>query len=214
MTYRDESSQLARELARLAVTGSSRTLDAAGFDVALVGRRETLTLLRQVLSDATGTSRDGTGIVATRDRSSPLRSLQEVQAHPVAVLSRTLASHPTLAPRQAPSDSMAAETEGGWSRVARHGLLAGHDWSTRPPRPSPEQQWSAVADVAALAQAVTILDRDLLEAARRLDDVDPAVVRALDAATVSGLRVAAQEASALGAYGTPIDKMLSMRPRG
>ncbi|MGH3570169.1 MAG: hypothetical protein ACRDRH_30010, partial [Pseudonocardia sp.] len=97
---------------------------------------------------------------------------------------------------------MAVETEGGWSRVARHALLAGHDWSTRPPRPSPEQQWSAVADVAALAQAVTILDRDLLAAARQLDHVDPAVAQALDAATVSGLRVAAQEASALAATGS------------
>lgn len=182
MTYRDHSGRLAVELGHLAVTGSSRTLDASGLDVAIAGRRETLELLRTVLSETTGISRDDTAVVQWRRRTSMRRSVEELEAHPVAVLARTLAAHPSPRPQEALSDTIATSTGGGarlaWSRVARHALLAGHEWSTRPARPTPDQQWSVVADVAALAQAVTVLDRDLTEVARRRPDVDPALAEA------------------------------------
>lgn len=205
MSYRERSALLARELAHLAAAGTSRNVDAAGFDAALAARREMLALMRQVLSDSTGVSRDDTGIVSTRDRGNPRRSIEELEAHPVAVLARTLASHPTPGGRGSHIDrSLAApESSAGraWMRISRHALVAGHEWSTRPARPSPEQQWSAVADVAALAQALVVLDRDLAEAARRHGDVDPTLVEALEASSTSGLRVAAGEAGALAAAG-------------
>lgn len=142
MTYREHSAQLARGLGHLAVTGSSRTLDADGLDVAVAGRREALELLRTVLADTTGISRDNTALVQWRSRASDRRRVEELEAHPVAVLSRTLAAHPSPRPRQAPSDTLASSTIGGahqaWARAARHALLASHEWSTRPARSSPD----------------------------------------------------------------------------
>lgn len=205
MTYREHSAQLARGLGHLAVTGSSRALDADGLDVAVAGRRETLELLRTVLADTTGISRDDTALVQWRSRASDRRRVEELEAHPVAVLARTLAGHPSPRPRQAPSDTLASSTVGGahraWARAARHALLASHEWSTRPARSSPDQQWSAVADVAALAYTVAVLDRDLAEVASRLPGVDPALAESLAASTTSGLRVAAREATLLAAAG-------------
>jgi hypothetical protein len=206
VSVRDETALLARELAALATTRASRDLSPDGLDIAVLARAETIALARQVLADVTGINRHDTG----RDthRGNPRRSVEALESHPVGLLSRALAAHPVPRPTRtlAPSDIATARPGGGagvagWSRVARHALLAGHEWSTRPPVPDPAQQWSAVADVAALAQVVTVLDHDLLGAARDHGGTHPDLTDALTAATTSGLRSAAYLAGALADAG-------------
>lgn len=206
MTYLEHSARLAVELGQLAVTASSTALDRAGLDLAMGTRRETIELLRTVLADTTGISREHTGIVESRRSAGDQRRVEELERHPVGMLSRTLAAHPAPQGRQSLMDAFASPANPspareGWARAGRHAVLATHEWSVRRPRSSPDQHWSAVADVAAVAQAVVVLDLDLLDVARRLPGVDPAVVDALEDATTSGLKTAAREAASLAATG-------------
>lgn len=210
MSYRDESAMLARELAHLAMSRASTTLTRRELDVALAARSETLGMLRTVLSDSVGISREATGINQWSSfGAGSRRSVEELEAHPVAMLSRTLATHPALRPQDALSDVLAGRPDStgdvspteSWAKVARHALLASHDWSTDRPQLNREQEWSAVADVAALAQVITVLDRHLYTAAQANREVDPGVVEALETSVRSGLRSASIQAAALAAAG-------------
>ncbi len=208
MSFRHETSQLARELAQLAHSGASRSLDADGLAVALVARRDTLQLLRQVLANVTGNP----GAVGPARAVTFIReehSIQEAERRPVAMLARMLAAtpQPIIDPAPEFADRGASSSDGArsWAEIRRHTLLAGHEWSERAPTPTGDQQWSAVADVAALARTVAVLDHDLLEAAQRHPDLDPAVADELQGATTSGLRIAATETGAVASAGPTPD---------
>lgn len=191
MSYQGELNALARDLSRLLIAEEPvPTLDlatAAGAHAAAVG------LLTQV-------HRDLTGISPWAWTNTPA----EIGGHPVAALGRLLADHPRR-PSAAPTDLVGtpAATAAGqlWRDVARHATLAHHEWVTSAPRSSPkaEKAWSALADVAALAEAAATLDPELaraMTAAGRHDDAD-----VFTAASVSGLRVAAAEVRSLAAAG-------------
>lgn len=200
MTFPQESSALARELARLAASDASARLSAKGLSTALSARHGVLVLLRQVLSEATGSNTALDATVAGRP-GRMLRSVEELEARPVGVLARALATHPAPS---LPLDLDGQAPTGGaeaWRRASRHALLAGHEWSTRPPRLTAAQAWSAVADVAALATALSVVDADLATSARALPGIDLEVTEQLQAAATSGLRTAAGEAAALAAAG-------------
>lgn len=210
MSVQEDIALLAQELSHLAVSGSSVYLDTGGLAAALTARRKVLDLLRAVLYDVAGT-RGGAAesLTSTRFGGQPgwlrLGSVVELESNPVAGLARALGVHPTPRIEQGPSDrddvAEASVTGRGWAQVNRHALVIGHDWASSPPQLTAEQQWSAVADVAALAQVVAVLDQDLYTAASQLQDVDRSVVQALLDATRSGLRTAAGEATALSQVG-------------
>lgn len=229
MTYTEHSSRVATELAHLAAAGSSTTLDSRGLDVAVGARQATLQLLRTVLHDVSGIDRNQTGTTAPR-RPTPLRLVSELEAHPVAALSQNLASHPAPAAGRSlmdvyasagnlsPTTSSGSAADRSWARVGRHAVLAGQEWSIRPPRPTPEQQWSAVADVAALAQTVAVLDEHLLTAARAGGAATEHLVEPLATATTSGLHVSAREVLRLAGtgplppWGEPGEDLSAARP--
>lgn len=173
MSVQEDIALLAQELSHLAVSGSSVYLDTGGFAAALTARREVLDLLRAVLYDVAGT-RGGAAesLNSSRFGGQPvwlrLGSVVELESNPVAGLARALGVHPTPRIEQDPDRNDVAEasvTSRGWARVNRHALVVGHDWALSPPQLTAEQQWSVVADVAALAQVVAVLDQELYTAA-------------------------------------------------
>lgn len=209
MSFAEQSSQLARGLARLAASGGSLDLDREGLEEALAARQEVLQLLRTVLYDlrvATVYAVQASEESRPSGLPRPPRSAAAIEADPVAALEATLAAYPAPAGLGVgrggvgvAGESGAGPTADGWAAVGRHAVLARAAWSEiEPIRVPPLQQWSAVADVAALAQAVAVVDQDLAEAARRM--AAPAW-RPLAAATRAGLRTTAESAAALAAGG-------------
>lgn len=210
MGYREESAQLARELAFLAASGGSVDLDARGVVAAVTARREVLMLAGQVLAEARGGTTHthaarGYGPERAGLDGSGLRGVQELEAQPVLLLARALKGYPAPSVAQDPGErdaaALASPVGQAWSQVGRRALLAGHEWSTRAPVLDGAQAWSAVADVAALAQALVVVDGDLRVAAARARDLDPGVQAELQRTAASGLRVAAGEAAAVAAAG-------------
>lgn len=209
MSFREETAALAVDLGHLVTSRSSRTLDSDGLAVALLARRDTLTLMRQILLTASGQPRTQ----APRDRTGTGAlpadvSISYLEDRPVAALLRTLATVPLPTAlsdpaRTADADGFGSSTGVGstWAGVRRHAALADHEWAQRAPTPTGDARWSAVADVAAITHAVAVLDHDLLAAARTHPRPDRDVVEALTRSTISGLRVAASEAGAIAAAG-------------
>lgn len=199
MTLPHDLDNLARTLAHLAVTASSSELDRAGLGTALRARREILGLFREVLTEvapggSTPTARTAVGVPTVAD----------LQVDPVAVLSRAVADHP--APRAPWDDTRPSEVFGPghtqpWNEAGRHALLARQGWSGLRDPFSDAQRWSAVADVAALAQTLAVIDVDLLRAAGRPPTADRELLDALAAASSSGLRLAAAEVLQLAEAG-------------
>jgi hypothetical protein len=79
----------------------------------------------------------------------------------------------------------------GWRQLHRGILITTHDWSISQPAPPPAR-WGLVADVAAIAQAVSILDVELARDARATG-LPGYLVRILRDARTSPLRLAARE---------------------
>lgn len=204
MSWRQESAALARELAPLALTGSSAWLPPAGLQEAVQARREVLFLLRRVLSDVRAAPEQpaGSRTAPARQWSLTESTVGELRADPVAALERGLREYP--APRGR-STGAAADTPGAaaeWPAVGRRTALATLAWSqVVPAELTAAERWSVVADVAALAEVVTVLDEDLLAAARLPYRGDPALLRSLESATSQGLALAARESAALAAAG-------------
>jgi hypothetical protein len=90
--------------------------------------------------------------------------LADLARRPIGVLQVLLGHDPEpFEPRQ-PSSSPASEVANEqWQGLARAVEVAAHEWSSsdRASRPTGERAWAAVADVAAVAEAAALLDRDL-----------------------------------------------------
>jgi hypothetical protein len=119
----------------------------------------------RVLDDLAALLRSGAQMV--RDAAGPLR-VSEAAADPVRALLGVLelASRLGVTPALPPTEllSRTAPTNGGWRDLNRALLVTAHDWS-RVRGTAPEQvQWGLVADVAAIAGGVALLQEDLAAA--------------------------------------------------
>lgn len=208
MSYAVESCALAGGLSRLLAHGSTE-LDSIGYAQALIARSATLTLAADVHREVAGIRRHAVG-----------RTVTDLENHPVAVLGRVLSEQPRPRPQLAPTDALNATslTTAGrqWGAAARHAILAHHEWLTGLRRAwAPVQAWTALADVAALAEAVTVLDRDLTIAATSLGRGEDAAE--LASAAASGLRLTAAQVQTLARAGPlaawPIDRIPLERGR-
>lgn len=191
MSYEDTFNALARNLSRLLI--AEEPVPPADLASAADAHAATVALLTQL-------HRDITGILAP-GRSS---TAEELDRHPVAALGRLLADHPRRW-YAAPTDIALtpAVTAAGqlWRDVGRHATLAHHAWVTSSPdsRPTGDAAWSALADLAALAEAAATLDPDLARAMTTTGRHDDATN--FSAAAVSGIRVAAAESRSLATAG-------------
>lgn len=192
--YRADAARLAIELGTLAITGGSKALDADGLDVALLGRTSVLSSCRSILTTVTG-QRPG-------PESEYTRSVRHLMEAPVINLQRELGSYPTTEAQTPLSDRMTApptdETALAWYNAAKHAELTSHDLSDLLSRLEDGHRWTVVADVAAVARTVYVLDGHLLEAAERLQS--PAA-EALRQSATSALPYAAEETLVLARSG-------------
>lgn len=191
MSYADEVGELARGLAGLA-TMRPNHLDDAGFQAALAGRTALLGLLATIHAEASGVTPN------------PGRmTLADLGRHPVAVFGTALGEHPRPRAGVAPTDlhQRNQPTEAGrlWMDVGLRATLAQREWQGDGERLSGETAWGAVADVAALAKTLVLLDDDLAQAAFALGWPD--VVEALSRTNTHPLRIAADETLALAQAG-------------
>lgn len=207
MSWRRESSALAREVAALVVDGSSAWLTAGELEQALAVRRDLLLLLSRVASEIRRAppSAGAPGPV-TLDRLSRRAGITaaQLETDPVRALEQALVAHPAPKgrhPAGGAGNYVPAEAT-GWAAVGRRTELATQAWwRVRPAMLAGEERWSAVADVAALAEAVAVLDRQLLTAARLPARLGRAAMWALEDAVAGGLRLAAREAAEVAATG-------------
>lgn len=208
MSYAEESHALAAGLSRLLAQQSSE-LDQPGYAQALIGRSATLALAAAAHREIAGIGPHAVG-----------RELADLEIHPVAALGRALHERVRVEADLAPSDVLArtAGTVAGraWGEVARRAILAHHDWSSGLRSGwTPVQAWTALADIAAMTEAVNVLDRDLATAADALGRTDDA--NRLASAARSGLRLAAAEVHALALAGPlaaePIERVPADRSR-
>lgn len=208
MSYAEESHALAAGLTRL-MARQSADLDPPGYAQALIGRSATLALAAAVHREVAGIGPHAVG-----------RALADLEAHPVAALGRALYERVRVEPDVAPSEVLArtsgTTTGRAWGEVARRAILAHHDWSTGLSGGwTPVRAWTALADVAAMTETVTVLDRDLAVAAHAQGRHQDAT--SLTTAARSGLRVAAAEVHALALAGPlaaePVERVPMDRAR-
>ena len=193
MSYAEHLDQMVAAMARLAVRGCA-DLDPGEFDLALTGRGAVLELLATLHHDLTGIARRRLYATAA-----------ELESHPVAALSAALRFHPRPTVAGPPSDILQLEVTSAagrlWRDVARHAMLATHEWATGQVRKLDDAQaWAGTADVAAVTGLLTHLDRDLAAAVAQIPGRGQDA-RCLSEALTSGLRLAARETSALAASG-------------
>lgn len=213
MSYHEHTSALAREMAWLATSRATTELDVAGVRAAAASRGQVLSLLRTVLADVAPTPAIAPTAANVRHTGRDLRAARVppfvglVEHAPVLALTRTLEAHPDL---ELPAGGGAAErarvslaSPAGrtWVEVGVRAMHADHQWRTGAGALSPQQRWSAVADVAALAQTVSMLDEHLYARVKNLPSFDPTMAVALEVSTRSGLRVAGAMAQAVASTG-------------
>lgn len=204
MSWGNESAALARQLAGLAIEGSSAWLTADHLDEALAARRDLLVLLGRVLGDVRRVpdpaDAGGARRLSWRDGELTARGLE---VDPVRALHQALRVHPAPRGRYRSAGATGEALSpgvGDWAAIGRRTQLAARAWDVvRPEILTAEERWSTVADVAALAEAVTIVEADLLAAAR-LPGRGGSVSELQDA-VVAGLRLAAREATAIATAG-------------
>jgi len=164
-------------------------------DTALCARAAVLDHVATVLADVVPRTRGQ----ATR-RVVPLTL---VETDPLAALGHVLRGRRRPELGRSPSELLDPKRAcdpltGHWAAAGRHALIAGRDWTGHAVGPlDPAAAWHAVGEVAALAQAVAVLDQDLLAAAGGRTDVAAVI------ASTAGLRLAARETITLAAPDGP-----------
>ena len=210
MSYAEDTHHLAVRLAHL-LAHPVGALDEAGYRQGLLARGVTLDVTREVYRELTRPRYTSTrrGMLATRPGM--------VVADPVTALAEQLAGHrrvPGPSASEALTASSATPTGEQWREAARSALLADHTWREGTlPSWSPSTAWAALADAAALTEAVVVLDHDLAAAARSLGHAKDAGV--LQRSADSPLRVAAIEVQAVASFGplTGVEvEVVSSRP--
>lgn len=207
MSYAESTTALATHLARLL---AARATDVGhnGFEQALLTREVTLALAREVHRHLTGGS----------DPPSNRQTKVNI-ADPVRAFGQALTDHHQVTRDLSPAEALSAipTTAAGreWHHAARHALLADDDWRHGShPTWTRARSWAALADVAALTEALTVLDHDLAPAARALSRDRDAQV--LERSTASALRRAAAEVQAHARFGplTAVDVASPRRASG
>ena len=207
MSYAESTTALATHLARL-LAARATDLGHNGFEQALLSREVTLTLAREVHRHLTGGSDPPSN-----------RQTKVNTADPVRAFGQALTDHHQVTRDLSPAEALSAipSTPAGreWHHAARHALLADDAWRdgshstwTR------ARSWAALADVAAVTEALTVLDHDLAPAARALGRDRDAQV--LERSTASSLRRAAAEVQAHARFGplTAVDVASPRRTNG
>jgi hypothetical protein len=152
--YGADVERLAIQLARMAAdpTGVAAATDAVAVNQARLAVRR---WCRSVLNDiAPGQQNEEAG----------QPGLADLARRPIGVLQVLLGHDPEpFEPRQRPSSPAGEAANEQWRGLARAVEVAAHEWSSsdRASRPTGERAWAAVADVAAVAEAAALLDRDL-----------------------------------------------------
>ncbi len=190
MTFADDTLEVAQSLGRL-LAKHAFELDHDGLQVALVARDATLDLARMLHRDVVGPRAGRVG-----------DTIAGLESNPVAVLGRLLAKRPRIEPSLSPTDVLNTSHLGDaatWSGLARAAITAADSWPAGhgATLQGPEA-WGVIADSAALAEAVAVLDGDLVGAANRLGENGLAERLATNC---SGLRLAAGQVRALAAAG-------------
>jgi hypothetical protein len=198
MTYAEHLTAMTRALVDVARHGQQDLTDAE-VDVALVARRGVLELLSTVHADLTG-HRPHRGVVR----------IGELEAHPVQALGQALARHPRPAAEVAPSDAFLAPATSpagqAWQQVARHALVAHHHWTAGDATPADEATaWAGVADLAAIARQLTVLDVELADVLSGRGPRRAEAASGLARAATSGVGVAGRETARLAAAGPIAD---------
>jgi hypothetical protein len=155
--YEADLELLATQLARMAAdaTAASAATDPAAVDRARLALRQ---WCRAVLDDVAPakhahiTGHPGLADLAHRPIG-VLRALLGHDPHPFE-------PYPSLSEMPLPGEYAANEQ---WQNLLGAAEVASHEWSSSDPasRPTGEQAWATVADVAAIAEAGALLDRDL-----------------------------------------------------
>jgi len=158
-TFDADLHRLATQLATMAAAPAITT---AADDTDLVNRaRRTLrNCCRKMLTDLAP--------LGPIDVGGPVR-LADLALNPVGVLHTLLHRDPgplTLSPPARTAADVTETANDHWKRLGDAAEIVTHEWASSDPtsRPTGEQAWTRIADVAALAQAAASLDRALVEA--------------------------------------------------
>lgn len=163
-------------------------------DVAITARAALLEHVATVLDDVVERPRmRGTGALG------PQVPVGLLETDPIDALARVLRGRSRLILDRAPSELLdvgraANAATAVWVEVGKQALIAARAWDHRGPAVlSGEQAWHTVGEVAALASAISVLDRDLSHLAA--DRADVATVLK----STAGLSIAAREVCAIAA---------------
>ncbi|WP_324654053.1 hypothetical protein [Georgenia sp. H159] len=201
MTYRQHSTALAWHLATLVTTSSSRRLDAPTLGVALLARHESLRLVQEATTVATGRTPPARDLLAS---TAARTSLEDVVRDPVRAFERTILTYPTIKPSvvyTAIDPARLDETGHTWRLAARAAILARHDLAGEASTYAGDHRWGLLADAAALTPLLQRLDYQLLDSACLLDPDAGPTVKALSAARYSPASLLANEVDALAHAG-------------
>lgn len=201
MSYEADLGRLAQRVASMiSDPPAPRAVDIPVVDAARLAVRR---WCRQVLAD----------VAATELPAAP--GLTELATNPVGALRAVLEVDPVrfgdVDPRDVEIDHPAA-SEGGqrWREIRVDAVVLAHGWSSADPksRPAGEARWSTIADVAAVAEAAALLDRDVarlhLSAALR----SPHTSRAID---LWDIAAAAEHVRGVAGRG-PLQQPAPLRP--
>jgi hypothetical protein len=153
---------LHRLATQLATMAGAPAITTAADDTALVSRaRRTLrNCCRTMLADLAPAHTHG---------SDGQPRLADLALDPVGVLRTLLQYDPaplTLSPPARGASHITKQANDHWKRLGDAAEIVTHEWTSSDPasRPTGEHAWTRIADVAALAQAAAVLDRQLVAA--------------------------------------------------
>ncbi|WP_324653780.1 hypothetical protein [Georgenia sp. H159] len=197
MTYREHSTALAWHLATLVTNSSSRQLDATALGVALLARHETLRLVQEATTVATGRTPPAPHLLAS---AAARTLLEDAVLDPVRAFERAILTYPDIKPSvvyTAIDPAGLDETGQTWRLAARAAILARHDLASEASTYAGDHRWGLVADAAALTPLLQRLDHQLMNSALRLDPDAGPTVTALSAARYNPGPLVASEVDAL-----------------
>jgi hypothetical protein len=193
-TWDHEIARVAGDLTALVARAQRGVVD---LDVAVTARAAVLDGAAAVLGDVVPRTRHESSTTRTRHV-----TLHQLERDPLGALGFVLRRRVRPELERSPSELLDASgpwnaATTAWASAGRHALLAARAWWRSPCRElSGEQAWEAVGTVAAIAEAIAVLDVDLAD---RNAGGRPEIDRIL--ASGAGLRIAARETLSLARSG-------------
>lgn len=173
----------------------TRAPGGADIDVALTARAAVLDHIAHALGELVPRTKPD----RSRSTRRPLIAVEQVEFDPIGTLGAVLHGRTRPHLPHSPSELLDPTTPthpatADWIRVGSHALLAGRAWpGDRVGTLGAEPAWRALAEIAALAQAVAVLDADLRAAAEHRPEAYAVL------AATPGLRAVAGEVLILAA---------------